>query len=454
MRRRTFLGALALAALPLLAGRTLAATGTRKRVLVIGAGIAGLAAAKTLAASGFEVVVLEARSRLGGRIATSTQWADAPVDLGATWIHGQTGNPLTALARTIGMPTVTTLADSQIVYDNNGIEMTAAGYRNLETLRATIEKAVTRAQSKLSTDQSLRATIESGVNFASRSAADQLRLNYLMNSNYEQEYGGASTALSAIWFDDDGEYPGEDLLFTRGYEALPQYLSQGLDIRYQQTVKKIRYPTAGSVSVETQAGTFTANRAVITLPLGVLKGRGVAFDPLLPAAKTQAVTKLGMGVLNKCVLRFSRVFWPDSYDWLGYVPTVNGQWAEWISLSRQLQKPILVGFNAADYGRQTEALSDSQIVTGAMATLRKIYGSAIPEPVGFQISRWASDPFALGSYSYLPIGATPKMRDSLGANVNRTLFFAGEATHRQYPATVHGAYLSGLRAAQEVIAAG
>jgi monoamine oxidase len=89
-----------------------------------------------------------------------------------------------------------------------------------------------------------------------------------------------------------------------------------------------------------------------------------------------------------------------------------------------------------------------------MATLRRIYGSAIPEPVGYQISRWASDPFALGSYSYLPIGATPKMRDSLAASVNRTLFFAGEATHRQYPATVHGAYLSGLRAAQEVIAAG
>jgi monoamine oxidase len=452
MHRRTFLGALA--SLPLVAGKAIAAATTRKRVLVVGAGVAGLAAAKTLAASGFEVVVLEARSRLGGRIATSSQWADAHVDLGASWIHGQTGNPLTALVRSIGMPTVTTRADSQIIYDSNGIELTATGYKNLETLRAAIESAVTRAQNNLSTDQSLRSAIESGVNFASRSAADQLRMNYLMNSDYEQEYGGAGTSLSAIWFDDDSEYPGEDLLLTKGYAALPQYLSQSLDIRYQQTVRRIRTPTAGSVSVETQAGTFTANRAVITLPLGVLKASGVTFDPLLPAAKTQAITRLGMGVLNKCVLRFSRVFWAEAYDWLGYVPSQNGQWAEWISLSRQLQKPILVGFNAADYGRQIESLSDGQIVAGAMATLRKIYGSAIPEPVGYQISRWASDPFALGAYSFLPVGATPRMRDILAASVNRTLFFAGEATHRKYPATVHGAYLSGLRAAQEVMAAG
>ena len=235
---------------------------------------------------------------------------------------------------------------------------------------------------------------------------------------------------------------------------LPEYLSRGLDIRYQQTVKRIRNPSAGAASVETQSGTFTADRLIITLPLGVLKSTGVTFDPVLPATKTQAIAKLGMGVLNKCVLRFNRVFWAENYDWLGYVPTLNGQWAEWISLSRQLGKPILVGFNAADYGRQIESLTDGQIVAGAIATLRKIYGGAIPDPVGYQITRWAGDPLSLGSYSYLPVGATPKLRDTLAASVNRTLFFAGEATHRQYPATVHGAYLSGLRAAQEVVSAG
>ena len=243
-------------------------------------------------------------------------------------------------------------------------------------------------------------------------------------------------------------------MFTKGYSALPAYFARGLDIRYQQIVNRIHYPSTGAVSVETQSGTFTADRVLVTLPLGVLKGAGVAFDPLLPTNKTQAITKLGMGVLNKCVLRFSRVFWAENYDWLGYVSTLNGQWAEWVSLSRQLQKPILVGFNAADYGRQIEALSDSQIVAGAMATLRKIYGSAIPDPVSFQITRWAGDPLSLGSYSYLPVGATPPLRDTLAANVNRTLFFAGEATHRKYPATVHGAYLSGLRAAQEIVSAG
>jgi monoamine oxidase len=188
----------------------------------------------------------------------------------------------------------------------------------------------------------------------------------------------------------------------------------------------------------------------------VLKTGRVQFLPALPAAKRTAISKLGMGVLNKCVLRFNRAFWPGQYDWLGFIPGANakGQWAEWISLLRPLGQPVLVGFNAADFGRQIEAWTDRQIVASAMLTLRQIYGSQIPDPVAYQITRWVSDPFSAGAYSYVPVGATSRTRDALAASVGGQLFFAGEATHRQYPATVHGAYLSGLRAAQEVIALG
>ena len=261
--------------------------------------------------------------------------------------------------------------------------------------------------------------------------------------------------MSALWFDDDAELAGEDLLFTHGYSAIPQSLAQGLTIRFGQVVTRISTQAAG-VTVQTQSSTFTADKLVVTLPLGVLKTGRVQFLPALPVAKLNAISKLGMGVLNKCVLHFSRAFWPGQYDWLGFIPGANasGQWAEWVSLLRPLGQPILVGFNAADFGRQIESRTDRQIVTSAMLTLRQIYGPQIPEPVGYQITRWAADPFSAGSYSYVPVGATSRTRDALAASVGGKLFFAGEATHRQYPATVHGAYLSGLRAAQEVLAAG
>lgn len=277
-------------------------------------------------------------------------------------------------------------------------------------------------------------------------------MRYLINSDYEQDYSGSSNSLSAMWFDDDSEFSGEDLLMVKGYKPLTEYLSQGLNIQLGQNVKRIRV-VSGLVYVDTDTTTYVADKVVVTLPLGVLKSGSIIFQPGLPVAKQTAINKLGMGILNKCILRFPSVFWAQQYDWLGYIPALNGQWAEWISLSRQVNQPILVGFNAADFGRQIESWTDAQIINSAMTTLRLIYGAKIPNPVGYQITRWGSDPFTLGSYSYLPVGSTPKMRDDLAANINQTIFFAGEATNRLYPGTVHGAYLSGLKAAQDIQAA-
>jgi monoamine oxidase len=137
---------------------------------------------------------------------------------------------------------------------------------------------------------------------------------------------------------------------------------------------------------------------------------------------------------------------------LTYVPSVDryGQWGQWINANRAVGQPVLLGFNAADFGRTIEGWSDAQIVDGAMSTLRTMFGGDIPQPADFQISRWASDPFACGSYSYNKVGSTPAMRDRLAARIGDRVHFAGEATHRSSFATVHGAYLSGIRAAKEI----
>ena len=160
-----------------------------------------------------------------------------------------------------------------------------------------------------------------------------------------------------------------------------------------------------------------------------------------------------MGVLNKCYLRFDRAFWPDDVDWLEYISPRHGEWTEWVSLLRTTGKPVLLGFNAADQATAIEALTDQQIVDSAMATLRTIFGNQIPAPQSYQITRWASDPFSYGSYSFLAVGATPVMRQHLAAPLGQQVFFAGEATHPDYAGTAHGAYLSGIAAATTILQA-
>lgn len=100
-----------------------------------------------------------------------------------------------------------------------------------------------------------------------------------------------------------------------------------------------------------------------------------------------------------------------------------------------------------------EGLTDAQIVGSAMETLRTIYGDKIPEPSGHQITRWAGDPFARGSYSFNALGSAPGMRKVLARPLENRLFFAGEATSTAHFGTTHGAYLSGIRAAREIASA-
>lgn len=429
-------------------GQTARAPGqNRRRMIVIGAGLAGLSAARRLKGLGHEVIVLEGRDRIGGRIHTSTQWSDLPLDLGATWIHGTTGNPLTDLAAEANAKLITTRYADSIGHDTDGSEWTKADENRLDALRRRIYDLLEVAQNG-DADQTLRQALHSLVG-PDAAPAVRREANFILSNEMETEYSGGASRLSAWWYDDAADYSGPDKLFAAGFRIIIDHLAAGLDIRTGVVVTAIdwRQPM---VRVTTNRGEFSAPGVLVTLPLGVLKTGRPTFTPALPAARREAIARLGMGLLNKCCLRFPTAFWPADVDWIEYIPAVHGEWAEWVSFRKAVNKPVLMGFLAAEAAAAKEALTDVQIVASAMTVLRTIYGNGIPDPVSWQITRWAADPFARGSYSFNAVNSTPAMRTTLAAPLEGRLFFAGEATERTRYGTAHGACLSGLRAAEEM----
>ena len=423
---------------------------TNERVLIIGAGMAGLAAGQTLRQAGYAVTLLEARDRLGGRVWTDRAWPDVPLDMGASWIHGVDGNPITALAEQFGAATKRTDYDSVTVFDANGRRLSGRELAELDEYAEELYAVLAQAQAERDRDVSLQTVIDQAAAAEALNREEMLRLNYVVNTTIEQEYAADSAELSLFEFDQDEAFPGEDVLFPGGYDQIVNGLAQGLDARTLHLVEEIAYgePVA---RVQTTQGAFTAERVIVTAPLGVLQKGRIRFDPALPAQKTAAINSLGMGLLHKTYLRFPEPFWEKRKHFVNRIPETKGVWSVFMNLYRYTQQPVLLGFNAGSYGRYLETLGDEEIVAGAMAALRGMYSHDIPDPEAWRISRWGVDPYSYGSYSYTPVGATGAARNTLAEPVNGRLFFAGEATHPAYPSTVHGAFLSGQRAAAQII---
>ena len=417
-------------------------TQTDETVLVIGAGIAGLAAASELRASGFaDVVVLEARDRIGGRVWTANLGGTVPVDLGASWIHGVRGNPITDIARQSGIETRPTDWDNAVLHFHER----GAPTSDTSDLDGFWTHADTRPRA------SLRSILDDYLETHALSAGQRQYLEHLLNTTVEHEYGADLADLSLESVDGGSEYGGNDVLFPGGYGQIVEALSDGLEVRLGQAVTAIDHSGAQVVATTASGASFEADRVVVTLPLGVLKNGLVSFSPPLPAAKRQAIADLKMGVLNKTCLLFEDVFWEPGVEAIGYVGPGRGQWAETLSLHPYTGQPVLMMFNAGAYGAEIESLADREIVTEATAALADMY-APVPQPTDVLVTRWGSDPWTHGSYSYVPAGSSFERYAALGEPIGDRLFFAGEATHPDHPATVHGAFLSGVRAAREIAA--
>ena len=413
------------------------------RVAIVGAGVAGLAAATALRDMGLrDVVVLEARDRIGGRIWTDRFGHDVPVDLGASWIHGVQGNPITAIAAENGIDITPTDYDNASVHFNGGEEAHPTRDRLVRDFWVL---------ARSTPDASLRVVYEQYAR--SLAERDRHRLAYVLNTVVEHEFGADIADLSFESVSGGGTFPGHDAVFAAGYGQVIDCLAQGLDIRLEHPVTEIDYAGPGVVLRTGPGTTFEVAAAIVTVPLGVLKSGSPVFQPALPRRNRRAIDRLGMGVLNKTCLLFDDVFWDGFRDrhveLIGYAGAETGQWAETLNLYPCTRQPILMMFNAGSYGARIEAMPDTEIVSQALAALVAMYGP-VPRPKHALITRWRSDPWSYGSYSYVPVGVSFKRHLDLARPVDGKVFFAGEATHLDYPATVHGAFLSGVRAAREV----
>lgn len=421
----------------------------QQKVLIIGAGIAGLAAAKQLQQYGFQVTVLEGRDRLGGRIHTDRSLG-FPVDLGASWIHGITNNPMGNLARQWYIEIKPTDLDHILLYGSNGKLISNEDIDSSYALYVKMRDRAEALAEKSATDLSLAAAMEQIFKEITLSAQQIQLVQWWLNSELIIERGADLTSLSAWWFNEGESFPGADYIFPQGYDQIINELAKNLEIQLSQIVREI-HTSNSSVSVITEQGDFTADAAIVTLPLGVLKSGKVKFSPPLPADKQRAIQRLNMGVLNKVLLKFPRQFWPETYHGFGYLSAAKTDFGEFLNWSLYSGKPALMAFTGGSFAREIEQLSATQISDRIMQVLRRSYGQHIPEPENLIITRWSQDPFAFGSYSYIPVGGDSSDRDLLAEPVNQRLFFAGEATSREYPSTVHGAYLSGIRAAQRLL---
>ncbi|WP_324760952.1 FAD-dependent oxidoreductase [Haloarcula sp. GH36] len=419
--------------------------GATGNVLVVGGGIAGLAAARRLSDDGCSVTVFEARDRLGGRIRTNRSWG-LPVDLGASWLHGVAGNPLVPLLDEAGLARQPTDYYDSVFYGVDGAPLSDRTVDRIYDSLQAVQTATRRAQDR-GTNHSLWSGIAREVDLTGLSAAERRHLAFVLTIELAHEFGADVTALSARYWDEGESLRGGDELVVDGYEGVVGSLATDLDVRLGHEVSRIE--RGSDVMVVTDQGSFVGDRAVVTLPLGVLQSDAVTFAPRLPRRKRLAIDRLGMGLLNKCVLRFPRQFWPDRTT-LNRVPVRRGHWTEFYNLTPALDEPVLVGFNAGSAARSLETLDDDATAASMVRALRRVFDD-VPEPTDALVTRWAADPHARGAYSFLPPGAAPRDRDRLAAPVGDRLFFAGEATSRAYPATVQGAYSSGRRAAEEVL---
>lgn len=402
--------------------------------------MAGLSAARTLADAGWPVRLIEARDRIGGRINTNCDWG-TPLELGASWIHGTTNNPLNELVEK---------ARAQLVSTNYDQSAKTAIDPRLPAVDYD-EKAWHRfvAQARDEVDNgTLAAAVDAAASRAELSSAQRAELAFYLNTEIEEEYAADANQLSANTFDEGKFSDGPQVVITSGYDALPRLLAHGLQIVLNTPVTAV-VRRDSSVTLHAGGQSYEGPAAIVTVPLGVLKSGAVTFDPPLPDPQARAIQALGFGALSKSYFRFDGRTWDSENAFHQYLGSDDGMWAQWFTLPAAAG-PIVLAFNAGHRGRHVESASPDELMNNATPIAQALFGrDAVPVQV--MSSQWTTDPYALGCYSFHAPGSGLDDRRRLQEPLSDRLYLAGEAVTADNPGTVHGALLSGRAAAAQLM---
>lgn len=445
MNRSEFLRLLALgaASIPLRSlARPFPAPG--KRVLIIGAGMAGAAAAAALRAAGTEVLVLEARSRTGGRIHTDRSLG-MPVDLGAAWIHHPRGNPLVPLAEAQQLRTTPTRFTQLHLIEPGGDSLPARRLLRPALAWQRAFRQAARQADRMPPALSLWEALEPRLD-----PPGDPRLSSLIRQAAETELAasletvGAAQVLRARL-----RGAGQDLFMRDGYQPLVDSLLEGVQVLLNQPVQQI-VQRGSRVTAYTRETSYEADALILTVPLSILQAGQIEFDPPLPADKREALARMRLGLMNKVILPFEAPCWDTRKQFIVLLGEAQEPDRILVNMHAFTGQPVLA---ALYVHREAEALehADPEAVRHSWtARLHRAFPGreiALRTPI---LTRWRADPYSQGSYSYPHAGALAGDAALLAAPWGR-IRFAGEATESQHSSYVHGAYLSGLREARAVL---
>jgi monoamine oxidase len=425
------------------------------QVLIIGAGAAGLAAARVLRQRSVQVRVLEARDRVGGRIWTEQDGFFRPLEMGAEFVHGK--HPLIwSMLRKARLRTGD--ADGPHWLWDNG------RFRRADRVFGRAEGIFEKAGDP---EESIQQ-------FVRRMAGKNSRLAKLAIMFTEGFYAAQPSRVSSTFIGRmaraSAETSGEEMFrVLDGYGRLPAFLARGLaagqELWLNAMVRRVRWShhhveVFGQTARKTPLPLFRADRALVTLPVGVLRASpsqgGIVFQPPL-SDKQEALRRLEMGPIVKVLLRFRQPPWKQGTRKLsqfGFVHAPAAAIPTWWRLL-PFEDARLVGWAGGPRARRLASHTESWILERGLESLGLIFGLRRADLERLlesaRVVNWQADPFSLGGYCVVPVGAVP-LQEELARPVQDTLFFAGEAVHVDgFAGTVHGALETGERAAREVL---
>jgi monoamine oxidase len=451
MQRKDFLKltALGLASIPFASFAQ--KKGTGKKVIIIGAGMAGAAAAKTLRDSGFEVIVLEARNRVGGRMHTNTDLG-INAELGANWVSNADSpdNPILQICNQYNIKSILSDMSSVEMFKQDGDKISKIRALCLYSKLNRKNKQSRAYVEQLDTDISIRQALDK---YLDRTKLSKNELEILSVFEEEEitsmacnlEDASAKHYLSSTY---TKPFRSEYLVIG-GYDSIVKKYLQDIVVQLNEKVVEINQKN-NRVEIKTEKNTFEGDYVIITTPISILQNGAIKFNPPLPEFKTKSFYSRKMGLMNKVFMEFEEKFWDNDKHFHIYLSESKKTFGTCINYDYYSKKPILVALPVTESALWAENSSDESV----KQFYKNIFHKAFPNKnIDFKNiikTNWQSDVFSQGSYSYIPIGSTQKDVEALIEPVDRILF-AGEATSPKDYGYVHGAYQTGVREATRII---